>query len=52
MDLKKLKKAIDNQKDIIIDKLADRSLNNEELSEEEIEMMENYYNEKKGGKNE
>lgn len=43
VDIKKLKKAIDIQKDIIINELIERSNNEEKLKPEEVKMLEKYY---------
>ncbi|MCQ2979547.1 MAG: hypothetical protein MJ245_07110 [Clostridia bacterium] len=43
VDLKKLKKAIDIQKEIIINELIEKSNNEEKLKADEIKMLEKYY---------
>ncbi|MCQ2911410.1 MAG: hypothetical protein MJ244_04395 [Clostridia bacterium] len=43
VDLKKLKRAIDIQKEIIINELIDRSNNEEKLKADEVKMLEKYY---------
>lgn len=43
VDIKKLKRAIEIQKEIIINELIEKSNNEEKLKPEELKMLEKYY---------
>lgn len=43
VDIKKLKRAIEIQKEIIINELIEKSNNEEKLKQEELKMLEKYY---------
>ena len=47
VDLKKLKKAIEIQKELIINELIEKSTEGEKLEEKELKILESYYQESK-----
>lgn len=47
VDLKKLKKAIELQKELIINELIEKSNEGEKLDDKELKMLENYYEDAK-----